>query len=85
MQTKLLKFLSVLFLISSPELYAQQEPGLWHNKQRSLRYHPEGEDFVITNGSRRFTRALYGSNSAFRAEAGDLPEFALYMPGMGGN
>ena len=33
----------------------------------------------------RFNRALYGGNSAFRVEAGDLPEFALYMPGMGGN
>ncbi|MEO7531177.1 MAG: DUF4450 domain-containing protein, partial [Sediminibacterium sp.] len=57
----------------------------WHGKERTLRYHPEGEDFVITNGNRRFTRALYGTNTAFRAEAGDLPEFALYMPGMGGN
>ena len=28
---------------------------------------------------------MYGTNTAFRAEAGDLPEFALYMPGMGGN
>lgn len=57
----------------------------WHDKERVLRYHPEGEDIVITNGNRRFTRALYGTNTAFRAEAGDLPEFALYMPGMGGN
>jgi hypothetical protein len=57
----------------------------WHDKIRTLRYHPDGEDFVITNGNRRFTRALYGTNTAFRAEAGDLPEFALYMPGMGGN
>src|SRR6478735_4884122 len=57
----------------------------WHDKKRLLRYHPEGEDIVITNGDRRFTRALYGTNTAFRAEAGDLPEFALYMPGMGGN
>ncbi|MES2374911.1 MAG: DUF4450 domain-containing protein [Bacteroidota bacterium] len=57
----------------------------WHGKERVLRYHPEGEDIVITNGNRRFTRALYGTNTAFRAEAGDLPEFALYMPGMGGN
>jgi hypothetical protein len=31
------------------------------------------------------TRALYGTNTAFRIEAGDLPEFAFYMPGMGGN
>lgn len=57
----------------------------WHGKERILRYHPEGEDIVITNGNRRFTRALYGTNTGFRAEAGDLPEFALYMPGMGGN
>ena len=57
----------------------------WHDKERTLRYHPEGNDIVITNGKRRFTRALYGTNTAFRAEAGDLPEFALYMPGMGGN
>ncbi|MGE4587482.1 MAG: DUF4450 domain-containing protein, partial [Mangrovibacterium sp.] len=57
---------------------------LRHEAQRKLRYRPEGHDFVIVNGSRRFNRALYGSNSGFRAEAGDLPEFALYMPGMGG-
>lgn len=58
---------------------------LWHNIERTVRYQPEGEDFVITNGTRRFNRALYGSNTGFRVEAGDLPEFALYMPGMGGN
>ncbi|WP_201980027.1 DUF4450 domain-containing protein [Hymenobacter rubidus] len=60
-------------------------PALWHNQPRTLRYHPEGTDFVITNGTHRFTRALYGTNTAFRVEAGDLPEFALYLPGMGGN
>ena len=62
-----------------------QQNLLWHNKERSVRYHPEGNDFVIENGDRRFTRALYGTNTAFRVEAGDLPEFAMYMPGMGGN
>ena len=68
-------------------LHSQTSTGekWWHNKERTLRYHPEGTDIVITNGNRRFTRALYGTNSAFRVEAGDLPEFALYMPGMGGN
>ncbi|HEV9035547.1 MAG TPA: DUF4450 domain-containing protein [Puia sp.] len=50
-----------------------------------VRYHPEGGDFVIVNGTRRFNRALYGTHTAFRVEAGDLPEFAFYMPGMGGN
>ncbi len=43
------------------------------------------KDFVTTNGALRFNRALYGGNTAFRVEAGDLPEFALYLPGMGGN
>jgi hypothetical protein len=59
--------------------------GLWHGKHRVLRYKPEGTDFVIVNGEHRFNRALYGTHTAFRVEAGDLPEFALYMPGMGGN
>jgi hypothetical protein len=57
----------------------------WHGKERSIRYQPSGSDFVITNGTRKFVRALYGTNTGFRVEAGDLPEFALYMPGMGGN
>lgn len=56
----------------------------WKN-DRIIRYEPHGQDFVITNGQYKFNRALYGTNTAFRVEAGDLPEFALYMPGMGGN
>ncbi len=57
----------------------------WHNQPREMRYRPEGDGFVINNGTHRFNRALYGTNTAFRVEAGDLPEFALYLPGMGGN
>ncbi|MCB0588645.1 MAG: DUF4450 domain-containing protein, partial [Phaeodactylibacter sp.] len=53
--------------------------------ERSIRYLPDGEDFVIVNGTRRFNRALYGTNTGFRVEAGDLPQFALYLPGMGGS
>ena len=81
----------LIFLFSLPSVFAQELypprliPGNWHNEQRSLRYHPDGADFIIKNGNRRFTRALYGTNTAFRVEAGDLPEFAMYMPGMGGN
>lgn len=56
----------------------------WKN-DRTIRYEPHGQDFVITNGQYKFNRALYGTNTAFRVEAGDLPEIALYMPGMGGN
>jgi hypothetical protein len=54
-----------------------QEPGPQY-------YKPSGDDFVKLNGTKRFNRALYGTNTAFRVEAGDLPEFALYLPGMGG-
>jgi hypothetical protein len=43
-----------------------------------------GDTFVIQQGERRFNRALYGGNSGFRVETGDLPEFALYLPRMGG-
>ncbi|TDH26636.1 DUF4450 domain-containing protein [Segetibacter sp. 3557_3] len=57
----------------------------WHGKARSIHYTPQGEDFICVNGRQRFNRALYGTNTGFRVEAGDLPEFALYMPGMGGN
>lgn len=75
-----------LSTVFAQELYPPKLiPGNWHNEERELRYHPEGPDFVIQNGNRRFTRALYGTNTAFRVEAGDLPEFAMYMPGMGGN
>lgn len=57
----------------------------WHNKVRNIHYQPQGKDFVLANGHMRFNRALYGTNTGFRVEGGDLPEFAMYMPGMGGN
>jgi hypothetical protein len=54
-------------------------------KIRELRYKPDGQDFVIVNGKKKFNRALYGTHTAFRVETGDVPEFALYLPRMGGN
>ena len=68
-----------IFFLSSLIINAQEKTA------RKIHYIPEGNNFVLKNGSRKFNRALYGSNTGFRAEAGDLPEFALYMPGMGGN
>ncbi len=65
--------------------FSQTKPTLWHGMERTIRYRPDGTDFVINNGTRRFNRAIYGTNTACRIEAGDLPEFALYLPGMGGN
>jgi len=77
----------ILFLIGGVlSCKTETEADLpWHGIERSVRYHPEGTDIVITNGALRFNRALYGTHSGFRIEAGDLPEFALYLPGMGGN
>ncbi|MFD2036459.1 DUF4450 domain-containing protein [Belliella marina] len=75
-------FLPSLLIFSSLEnaqIVAQQNAG------RTLRYFPDQKDFVIKNGNRRFNRALYGYPSDYRVEAGDLPEFAFYLPGMGGN
>lgn len=82
---------TVTLLVTSLQTFAQElypikkTDRLWHNEQQELRYKPDGTDFVITNGNRLFTRALYGTPTAFRVETGDRPEFALYMPGMGGN
>lgn len=82
-------FLLFLFVNStgfSQELYpVKLSDKKWHNEELELRYKPDGKDFVIVNGNRLFTRALYGTHTAFRIETGDRPEFALYMPGMGGN
>ena len=54
-------------------------------KERYLRYKPDGQDFVIVNGKNKFNRALYSTNTGFRVETGDVPEFAMYLPRMGGN
>lgn len=54
-------------------------------KERKLQYTPDGTDFVCINGKNKFTRALYGSHTGFRLETSDVPEFALYLPRMGGN
>lgn len=59
--------------------------GQENKAPRKIHYAPEGNSFVLKNGTRKFNRALYGSNTGFRVETGDLPEFAMYMPGMGGN
>jgi hypothetical protein len=70
----------------SPETRnAPLHPNLRGQVARPLRYHPEGADFVIDNGTEFFNRSLYGGNDAFRVDGGDRPEFSLYLPGRGGN
>jgi hypothetical protein len=60
-------------------------PNLTERIEGPLRYRPDGTDFVIENGAEYFNRPLYGPNTAFRVDAGDRPEFSLYLPGRGGN
>ncbi|HUZ97341.1 MAG TPA: DUF4450 domain-containing protein [Edaphobacter sp.] len=71
---------------ASPEVISGAiRPLLEGNTSRPLRYTPDDGDFLITNGKEFFNRPLYGPNTAFRVDAGDLPEFSLYLPGHGGN
>ncbi|MDR2129909.1 MAG: DUF4450 domain-containing protein [Odoribacteraceae bacterium] len=84
MKLALLLLLSVALHACDGPLAGSSPDGHRGNVQ-TLRYRPDGEDFVIENGKIKFNRALYGTQSAFRVEAGDLPEFAFYLPGMGGN
>ncbi|WP_281637211.1 DUF4450 domain-containing protein [Flavobacterium marginilacus] len=74
-----------LFFIMLSTVFFGQEKGEKKTAPRKIHYVPDGDGFLLKNGSRKFNRALYGSNTAFRVETGDLPEFAMYMPGMGGN
>jgi hypothetical protein len=70
----------------SPEVISGGiRPLLESNTSRPLRYSPNNGDFLIVNGKEFFNRPLYGPNNAFRVDAGDLPEFSLYLPGHGGN
>ncbi|MGV7207523.1 DUF4450 domain-containing protein [Oxalobacteraceae bacterium A2-2] len=70
----------------SPEIRnARLRPNLQGQLAQPLRYHPDGQDFVIHNGGEFFNRSLYGANDAFRVDGGDRPEFSLYLPGRGGN
>ncbi|HNX89301.1 MAG TPA: DUF4450 domain-containing protein [Paludibacteraceae bacterium] len=75
--------ISVLQLAYSQSVYTINEGK--HRQERYLRYTPDGRDFVIVNGKNKFNRALYGGNTGFRLETGDVPEFAFYLPLMGGN
>lgn len=78
-------WLLALICQGEPQASATNQPVWWHGKERELRYTPDGDAFVIRNGDQRFTRAIYGTNTAFRFETSDYPEFGLYMPDFGGS
>ena len=63
---------------------APAAPNFADTIARPLRYDPRGTDFVAIDGSETFNRPLYGSGTPFRVDAGDKPEFSLFLPGRGG-
>ena len=77
--------ISIVLFFSAPGFAQTPNKTLSITKERQVHYLPQGNDFICVKPTMRFNRALYGTNTAFRVEAGDLPEFAMYMPGMGGN
>lgn len=83
-------FSAALPLLAAPILPPEQERNQSRvfrvgEMDRPLRYHPDGTAFVITNGLEFFNRPLYCNHTSFRVDAGDRPEFSLYLPGRGGN
>ena len=78
----LFTLLILAFVLANTAEAQQQLPAA---KWRQLHYAPQDGWFVKQQGKMRFNRSLYSTNTAFRIEAGDVPEFGLYLPGMGGN
>jgi hypothetical protein len=77
------QFLLTVFIASVSWSLSSAEA--WHGVERVVRYQPDGEAFVSRNGDQRFSRAIYGTNTGFRLETSDFPEFGLYMPNLGGS
>lgn len=75
----------ILTLMLVVPSFCLAQNGYWHNIERTVRYKPVGEEFVNVNGKERFSRAIYGTNTGFRFETSDYPEFGLYMPNLGGS
>ncbi|MEO5712450.1 MAG: DUF4450 domain-containing protein [Luteolibacter sp.] len=81
-----MKTLPRLFLLAAVVTQLSHgAPNFAETIARPLHYHPKGKSFVVENGAEFFNRPLYGPNTSFRADAGDRPEFSLYLPGRGGN
>ncbi|MFV8271245.1 DUF4450 domain-containing protein [Flavobacterium sp. GT2N3] len=77
------QILICVFFLCAVATFGQEKNRV--DQVRKIHYAPEGNSFVLKNGTRKFNRTLYGTNTGFRVEIGDLPEFALYMLAMGGN
>src|SRR5690606_18627645 len=80
---KRLKHLFTILCLGCISFSNAQTSGFWHDSIREVHYLPKGDGFELAHGERRFNRALYGTNTGFRVEAGDIREFAMDMTGMG--
>lgn len=85
MPKQYLNFRMILALLLFMPSLCMSQKGYWHNLEREVRYKPVGEEFVNVNGIKRFSRAIYGTNTGFRFETSDFPEFGMYMPNLGGS
>lgn len=56
-----------------------------HAVDRQRQYFADGRDIICVNGTNRYTRALYGTHTAWRLETSDRPVFATYQKGGGRN
>lgn len=76
--------LTALFAASVAVAFPQAYVGMFdHNSfdrgERVMQYHPDYEGYIVShNGKNLYTRALYGGNTAFRMETGDMPVFAAF-------
>ena len=69
-----------------PESYRRHSAADGEHDGAAAALPPVAGDFVIRNGGEFFNRPIYGHRTIdFRVDAGDLPEFSLYLPGHGGN
>ena len=75
LHTIILLMLAWLIALLATSGSAQPKGNFTGHTERPLRYYPQGTDFVIENGKEFFNRPLYGTNTAFRVDAGDRPEF----------
>ncbi|MGN6507342.1 MAG: DUF4450 domain-containing protein, partial [Tepidisphaeraceae bacterium] len=74
----------MLCVLSAAGFARAATPLLRGQIDRPLRYTPQGNGVEIDNGEAAFNRPLYGGYTAFRVDAGDRPQFSLYLPGRGG-
>ncbi|MCH5326492.1 MAG: DUF4450 domain-containing protein, partial [Duncaniella sp.] len=77
---KLLSLTAALFVAAAGLSAADTLPTPLHYRPT-----PDGTGAMTVDGNRKYIRGLYGAHSGFRMDCSDMPEFGIYLPGMGGN